>query len=557
MGLKPAQGELNTALRPHFAHIPDAHLIHDDLIVATKTTEKHCEVIKEVMEAVSNAGLTLNPEKCVFGKSEIKFWGLIISSEGVKPDPEKVEALKYITPPANKDELISFLCMMQSHADFIPNFSKHAATLREITKKNKHFSWSKEHNLAFQELITKFKEKTLLHYFDMNKQTYLITDAHQTGLGAMLAQGENIETAKPIVIASRTTNKAESLYPQIDLEATAIDFALRRFRKYIVGSPKDIIIVTDHKPLCSIFNGKKQGSIRTERIKLRHRDISFKLVYQKGKINQADFLSRHATPITTLPIREQNEAEELNNLLFQLHVTPITDCIGLKEIARETKADPILAKISRMVKKGMINIPKKEDSNVKKFQQIMNELCLTGNGILLKGDRIILPQKLQLIAIDLAHKGIHPGQSGLARRMRQHFFFHDMNEKIKQYVNQCQSCNIFTDKKTKEPIRHHEVPNKCWENVSVDLFGPIPSSKHIVVVQDMKSRYPVAKLVSSTSAEKVIPLLSDIYHTYGNPSKQISDNGPPFNSNQMKKFAESKDIELQTTAPYIIKTATQ
>ena len=226
------------------------------------------------------------------------------------------------------------------------------------------------------------------------------------------------------------------------------------------------------------------------------------------------------------------------------------DCIGLKEIALETKTDPTLSRISKMVKIGMKIISKKEDPALRKFQQIMKELCLTGNGILLKGDRIILPEKLQMKAIDLAHKCIHPGQSGLARRIRQHFFFHDMNGKIKQYVKECQSCSIFTDKKTKEPIRHHKIPEKCWENVSVDLFGPIPSSKHIVVVQDIKSRYPVAKLVSSTSAEKVVPTLADIYQTYGNPSKQISDNGPPFNSTQMKKFAESKDIELQTTAPY-------
>ena len=47
MGLKPAQGELNTALRPLFAHIPDAHLMHDDLIVATKKTEEYCDVIKK------------------------------------------------------------------------------------------------------------------------------------------------------------------------------------------------------------------------------------------------------------------------------------------------------------------------------------------------------------------------------------------------------------------------------------------------------------------------------------------------------------------------------
>ena len=71
----------------------------------------------------------------------------------------------------------------------------------------------------------------------------------------MLAQGNTIEEAKPVAVASRTTSDAESRYPQIDLEAMGIDFALRRFRNYLVGAPCEVIVVTDHKPLVPIFNG--------------------------------------------------------------------------------------------------------------------------------------------------------------------------------------------------------------------------------------------------------------------------------------------------------------
>ncbi len=73
----------------------------------------------------------------------------------------------------------------------------------------------------------------------------------------------------------------------------------------------------------------------------------------------------------------------------------------------------------------------------------------------------------------------------------------------------------------------------------------MPSSKHVVVVQDLASRFPAAKLVTSTKA--VIPALSEIYGAYGNPEVQISDNGPPFNSARMQKFAASRSIELRHT----------
>ena len=74
----------------------------------------------------------------------------------------------------------------------------------------------------------------------------------------------------------------------------AVDLALRRSRNYLVGAPDFINVITDHKPLCSVFNGNRTGSIRTQRIKLRHQDIRIKVIYQQGKNNQADFLSRHA-----------------------------------------------------------------------------------------------------------------------------------------------------------------------------------------------------------------------------------------------------------------------
>ena len=180
--------------------------------------------------------------------------------QGVRPDPAKVEALDYITPPKNKEELISFLCMMQSNSDFIPNFAKESGTLRELMKKNVHFKRDNEHQNCFERLITTFQKDTLMRYYDMKKPIFIFTDAHISGLGAILAQGSTISDAKPVALASRTTNSAENKYPQLDLEAMAIDFALRRFRIYLAGAPH-ITIVTDHKPLCAIFNGKKPGSI--------------------------------------------------------------------------------------------------------------------------------------------------------------------------------------------------------------------------------------------------------------------------------------------------------
>ena len=73
-------------------------------------------------------------------------------TDGIQPDPTKVEALDFLLPPTNKQDLISFLCMMQSNADFIKNCAKKSAPLRELTKGNIHFKWNDSHQECFEYL---------------------------------------------------------------------------------------------------------------------------------------------------------------------------------------------------------------------------------------------------------------------------------------------------------------------------------------------------------------------------------------------------------------------
>ena len=123
-----------------------------------------------------------------------------------------------------------------------------------------------------------------------------------------------------------------------------------------------------------------------------------------------------------------------------------------------------------------------------------------------------------------------------------------MQSKVIDFVNSYNNCKALLTKK-QESQYNNEVLSKNWEIVAVDLYGLMPSSNHVVVVQDLGSRYPAAKLISSTRAESIIPALKDIYNNYGRPETQISDNGPPFNSKKMTEFAAQNNTELQKIAP--------
>ena len=128
-----------------------------------------------------------------------------------------------------------------------------------------------------------------------------------------------------------------------------------------------------------------------------------------------------------------------------------------------------------------------------------------------------------------------------------------MQWKIIRYVDSCRDCKAFLTRKHTNPSIFHKVPSKNWEVVAVDLYGPMLSNNHVVVVQDIGSRFCAAKLVTSTKSTKFIPALEEIYNAYGNLEIQISDNGPPFNPKAMRISLKTKYWnEKNSTTPSII-----
>ena len=86
------------------------------------------------------------------------------------------------------------------------------------------------------------------------------------------------------------------------------------------------------------------------------------------------------------------------------------------------------------------------------FQKVLPELSVMANGLILKGDRIVLPESLQSRALQLAHRGVHPGQGGMERWVRSHFYVQKLTEKVTERFGSCKDCQIYTRKYTKEPI---------------------------------------------------------------------------------------------------------
>jgi len=93
--------------------------------------------------------------------------------------------------------------------------------------------------------------------------------------------------------------------------------------------------------------------------------------------------------------KEKSEASDLNNLLYLMHTTPIMDKITLSRIATETAKDPILTELKTLLKEGKMYIPKSAKEELKRFAEIMGQITITGNGILLKDERIVITKSLK------------------------------------------------------------------------------------------------------------------------------------------------------------------
>ena len=270
-GTNSAPEVFHEELRKKLKGIKGVRNIHDDILVAGVDEDDHLRALKETFTVLKANGLTAKKSKCEFAKASIKFFGLIFSADGVYPDPDKVVSLKEAEPPTDKKELRSFLGMTNFSSKFISNYATLTHPLRNLLRKSVQWHWIDEHQKAFEMLKNALKVDTFLNYYDTSlERTEVICDASPVGVGAMLVQyKKNNPIPRVVAYNSKALTEVETRYSQIEREALAIQFACIKFRMYLLGHP-GFTVVTDHKPLVSIFNNpKKPGSFRVEKMWLK------------------------------------------------------------------------------------------------------------------------------------------------------------------------------------------------------------------------------------------------------------------------------------------------
>jgi hypothetical protein len=259
----------------------------DDILIYSKNEKEHEQHLRDVLEVLRREKLYAKFSKCEFWLQEVQFLGHVVSKDGVKVDPAKIEAMMSWEPPTNPTEIRSFLGLAGYYRRFIQDFSKIASSLTALTKKNVKFLWTEKQEQAFRTLQKKLCEAPILSLPEGSEDFVVYSDASKMGLGCVLMQ-----RGKVIAYASRQLKEHEKNYPTHDLELAAVVFALKIWRHYLYGTK--CTLFTDHKSLKYIFD-QKELNMRQRRWLELLKDYDCDLLYHPGKANVvADALSRRS-----------------------------------------------------------------------------------------------------------------------------------------------------------------------------------------------------------------------------------------------------------------------
>ena len=280
---------MNRIFRPYLDQFVIVFI--DDILIYSGSEEEHAEHLRIILQTLREHQLYAKLSKCQFWLDSVTFLGHIVSAEGVSVDPQKVEAILNWKPPTSVTEIRIFLGLAGYYRKFVEGFSKIAAPLTRLTRKEEPLLWSEACQQSFDELKRRLTSAPVFTLPSGQDGFAVYCDASRQGLGCVLMQNDKV-----IAYASKQLKKHEQNYPTHDLELAAVVFALRIWRHYLYGVPCRIF--TDHKSLQYLFT-RKELNMRQRRWIELIKDYECTIEYHPGKANVvADALNRR--PMSSL-----------------------------------------------------------------------------------------------------------------------------------------------------------------------------------------------------------------------------------------------------------------
>lgn len=611
MGLKNSPSTFQRVMDNLLKDLQSICLVYlDDIIVFSTSLQEHILNLEKVFKRLRESNFKIQMDKSEFLKLETEFLGHVICKDGVKPNPNKINAIENYPIPKTPTEIKRFLGLLGYYRKFIPNFANLTKPLTQCLKKGSKITIDQNYTNCFNHCKTLLTNDPILQYPDFSKEFNLTTDASNVAIGAVLSQGI-IGSDKPIAYASRTLNSSELNYSTIEKELLAIVWACKYFRPYIFG--RKFKILTDHKPLQWVMSLKEPNS-RLTRWRLKLSEYDFTVVYKQGKFNtNADALSRielhneelisvianasektptiddtssrtltasdnysnsntatvhtdNENPILEIPITD----EPLNKFSKQIIFNVVGDIksrpVITKPFDNHTRVSIQISKsnlendiinaikeyVQPNIKTGILINPYLEMYNIvpiiqRTFKNSSMNLFVTKRE--LENVREYLKQQ-EIINKYHDGKTNHRGINECYLALSHKYFWPKMREQITKFINECVICG--QAKYDRNPVRPQlkVVPSasRPFELVHLDLLT-IQNDKFLTIV-DAFSKYGQAYYLRDGTAVSVIQALLHFCTHHGMPITIVTDNGTEFTNQLLAEFVRIHKIQHHRVAPH-------
>ena len=538
-GITPAPEYFQQKLDQNLEGLKGTFKIADGILVIGQGDDPekdHDENLRNLLERCRDRNIKLNPKKVVYKADTVPFIGHLLTKNGVKPDPSKVDAITNIERPKDVEAVRRLVGMVKYLSKFLQHLSTVSEPLRRLTHKDQPFIWEQEQEDSFQRIKEMVSQAPILRYYDSTQPLEGQGDASSTGLGFTLMQN-----GQPVTFSSRALTSAERNYAQIEKELLALVYGLEHNHQYVYGKP--VKLISDHKPLVSIYKKPlATAPKRLQRLLLRLQQYDVTIEYLQGKeMYIADTLSR-AHPIgTKARSQTEEEAEIIHTAQFLAISAP-----QIKEIQDETSRDSTLLQLMTTIHDGWPTIKAEVPFSIRPYFTIRDELT-TLDGIIFKGQRCVIPTTLRSKIKTKIHSS-HTGIQSCLRRARELIYWPGMNKDLFDYISNCDICASQQKAQAKEPLIHHEQPSNPWEKIATDIFTH--NGKDYLCTVDYYSDFFEVDLLSKKTSAAITSKLKKLFATHGIPLVLITDNGPPFDSDDFASFARLYEFTHNTSSPH-------
>jgi transposase InsO family protein len=557
----------------------------DDIVIYSTSWEEHVQHLRKVFEMLEARNWKVNADKCHLGLKQVKILGRIVTEGAVTPDPDIIKDMVEYPRPRTLKQISAFLGLMNVYRHHLRDHALLSDPLHQVIRAHK-FYWGEEQEKAFEILKQSATSAPVLRHPDFSKDFHIHSDASSIGAGAVLLQ-EHDGMLMPVSFASWLFTPTQRRYSTTEREMLALVLSVRKWKPFFFN--RKFLAKTDHKALTGIMNlSDPHGRIARWSAELSQ--FNFKLEFIPGKDNPIpDAFSRNsedsALSESVAALIDGDGPADFSKMspgkILATYGRIQFEELGASLDSFELPNDKEWATAQRQDRKWAPYIKYLEDKTLPKVDKIAKKVLQEIDNYALQGDhkilmrvtqidpkdnfktarRVVPAQWRKLICAEYHDSillGSHMGRDKTYDKVRQHYYFKNMQKYIDLWVTTCPCCQHI---KSTHPAHAPQSPlgvievDAPWDLFSIDLWGSVTTStngnKYILTVIDGYSKFAWALPIPNKKATTIAQALwKNILFRVPMPKRIHSDQGKEFVNFILQKLTGMLGIEKTRTTAY-------